>query len=161
MAVIDTMGGRLMLARKDKGLNQLELLERLKEKGHEITPAHWSRVENNQRGLSLDLLVAAADILEQSLDYLTGRPTAPEGGEHFITDEANAVGRLLDTMDDDLRKLVLLSTQHLKRLDEERKALHREVATLLIESLSCVSDDSKIRAKSVLDKINVGWRDLT
>ncbi len=36
MAVIDTMGGRLMLARKDAGLNQLELLERLKEKGYDI-----------------------------------------------------------------------------------------------------------------------------
>lgn len=161
MGVIDTMGGRLMLARKDAGLNQLELLERLKEKGHDITPAHWSRVEGNKRGISLELLTAVADILGQSLDYLTGRPQfVHEVTEQFLTEEATAVARLLDSMDEDHRKHVLAHAQHLKRLDEERKALHREIATLLIESLSSVPNGTAVRAKSVLDKINVGWREL-
>lgn len=119
MAVIDTMGGRLMLARKDAGLSQLELLEKLKEAGYDITPAHWSRVEGNKRGISLELLTAVADILEQSLDYLVGRPQyTHEVAEEFATEEAATVARLVDTMDEDMRRQVVAHTQALKRLDE-------------------------------------------
>lgn len=159
--VIDTVGGRLMLARKDAGMNQLELLEKLKEKGHEITPSHWSRVERNERGISNELLIAVADIFELSLDYLVGRPHyANEIIEQFATEEANEVARLLDTMDEDLRKQVLAQAQHLQRLDEERKALHQEIETLLVEALKSFPAGTAIRAKSVLDKINVGWREV-
>lgn len=161
MAVIDTMGGRLMLARKDAGLSQLELLEKLKEAGYDITPAHWSRVEGNKRGISLELLTAVADILEQSLDYLVGRPQyTHEVAEEWATEEAPTVARLVDTMDEDMRRQVVAHTQALKRLDEERRALHSEIAALLMETLSSVPNGTAVRAKSVLDKINVGWREM-
>lgn len=71
MPVLQTVGSRLMLARKSKGWSQIDLLEQLRtQKGIEITPAHWSRVEGMKRGASLELLVAAADLLDVSLDYL-------------------------------------------------------------------------------------------
>lgn len=71
MQILQSVGGRLMLARKNKGWNQLEFLEQLKEqKDIEITAAHWSRVEGTKRGASLELLIAAADLLDVSLDYL-------------------------------------------------------------------------------------------
>lgn len=71
MQILQSVGGRLMLARKNKGWNQLEFLKQLKEqKDIEITPAHWSRVEGMKRGVSVELLIAAADLLDVSLDYL-------------------------------------------------------------------------------------------
>jgi transcriptional regulator with XRE-family HTH domain len=71
MQILQSVGGRLMLARKNKGWSQLDLLEQLKErKGIDITPAHWSRVEGMKRGASLELLIAAAELLDVSLDYL-------------------------------------------------------------------------------------------
>lgn len=75
MNILNTVGGRLMIARKSKGWTQPELLDQLKRRyGYSVTQSHWSRVECNERGISLQLLIAAADLLDVSLDYLTGRP---------------------------------------------------------------------------------------
>lgn len=74
MGALNTVGGRLMLARKNKGWTQPELLEQLRlQHGQTVTQSHWSRVECNERGVSLQLLIAVADLLGVSLDYLTGR----------------------------------------------------------------------------------------
>lgn len=156
MALLDTMGGRIRLARMDKDLNQLELLAKLKEvdSKFDIDPAHWSRVENNKRGISLELLVAVADLLEVSLDHLTGRPQyGHEVTEQFVTDEANQVARLTDKMDKDLRNLVLLSAENLKRLDEERKGLHEEIASLLAEQIGQMENSHRRRAETILERV--------
>lgn len=74
MLVLQTVGGRLMMARKNKGWSQLDLLEHLRtKKGIKVSPEHWSRVESNQRRASLRLMIAASDLLEVSIDWLVGK----------------------------------------------------------------------------------------
>lgn len=58
-------GCRLRQARKERGLTQEQLAEKLN-----ITPEHMGRLELGRRGVSIDLLIDMSNILHVSLDYL-------------------------------------------------------------------------------------------
>ena len=66
-------GKRIQYLRKSYGLKQTELAERLN-----ISLDHLRKVENGQRGCSVDLLVCLSDLFQVTLDYLVlGRGFAP------------------------------------------------------------------------------------
>jgi transcriptional regulator with XRE-family HTH domain len=76
---LNTVGGRLMIARRRKGWTQKEMAELLNEQhGIATDQSFWSHVENGRRGISMPVFVAVADLLEVSLDYLTGRAKQEE-----------------------------------------------------------------------------------
>ena len=64
--------GRLQQARNRKGLKQKEVAEHL-----DMTPRAYQYYEGGRRRPDFETLVALADLLEVSTDYLLGRVDAP------------------------------------------------------------------------------------
>jgi len=61
----EVTGTRIQKLRKEKGLKQTALAERLN-----ISLDHLRKIENGHRGCSIDLLVCLSDLFGVSLDYL-------------------------------------------------------------------------------------------
>ena len=59
------IGQRIRILRKEKRLSQLELANRL-----DINMDHLSRIENGNKGMSLDLLTEFSKYLSVSTDYI-------------------------------------------------------------------------------------------
>lgn len=62
------IGSRLKKLRKEKGLLQQDVANHLN-----ISRQAYCRYENNQREVSLDILVKLADLFEETTDTLLGR----------------------------------------------------------------------------------------
>lgn len=63
-------GQRLRMLRKDRGMTQEQLATTL-----HIGTDHYGRIELGKRGISIDLLLDIAEVLEISIDFLvTGKP---------------------------------------------------------------------------------------
>ena len=69
----DTTGARIREARKAQGMEQKELAERMG-----ISAAFLSRIERGERGCSLELLRAAAEVLGRSMADLAQERPATE-----------------------------------------------------------------------------------
>jgi transcriptional regulator with XRE-family HTH domain len=158
MAKEDSFGWRLMMERKRRGWQQKDVVEALAKrlKGTGVTSPiqmTYSRMENGEyKAPRPEVLMALADVFGFSVEYLvTGKE--PEATEQFATLEANQVARLLDGMDEDLRKAILALAQQVAPVNEERKALQTEVLQLR----SATQDGPpRIQSKSILNKINIG-----
>ena len=59
------IGQRIRILRKEKGLSQLELSNKLN-----INMDHLSRIENGNKGMSLDLLTEFSKYFSVSTDYI-------------------------------------------------------------------------------------------
>ena len=59
------IGQRIRILRKEKGLSQLELSNKLN-----INMDHLSRIENGNKGMSLDLLIEFSKHFSVSTDYI-------------------------------------------------------------------------------------------
>jgi len=60
-----TVGKRIQALRREKGLTQEQLAERLN-----ISTVHLAKIETGKRGCSLDILIDFAAFFSVSLDYL-------------------------------------------------------------------------------------------
>ncbi len=67
------IGTRVEEARKKKGMKQKELLAQLQVNGVDMNASGLSKLEGQIRYVTDVELVALADILEVSVDYLLGR----------------------------------------------------------------------------------------
>lgn len=67
------IGARVEAARKSKGIKQKELLAQLQVNGVDMNASGLSKLEGQIRSVTDIELVALADILEVSIDYLLGR----------------------------------------------------------------------------------------
>lgn len=67
------IGSRVEAARKSKGIKQKELLAQLQVNGVDMNASGLSKLEGQIRSVTDIELVALADILEVSIDYLLGR----------------------------------------------------------------------------------------
>lgn len=65
MKLIAEVGNRIRLFRKQKGMSQEELGNRLG-----LTKSYISRLENGKKPISLDRLETIAEVLEVNVDYL-------------------------------------------------------------------------------------------
>lgn len=84
-------GERIREARKNQGLNQRELARKLSNRlGRRLSHDAIYSYEKILRKPPADVLVALADILEVSVDYLTGRSNNPYG-ENMDEDDLQAV----------------------------------------------------------------------
>lgn len=173
MNLLDSLGGRLMIARKSQGLTAIELIERLKtQKEITITSAHMSRIENDKARPSLDLLEAIADILNESIDNLLGRNISSVKGvinaDVFISEEANQGGALIDKMSPDLRTFAIQILTNIDTIDqmfkEKNENLERTVtrlrlrrdqmAQLLDAAIADMKEPAQRRARSLLHDID-------
>lgn len=67
------VGSRIELRRKQLGLKQIDLLAQLQIKGIEMTASGLSKVEGQYRCVNDFELVAFADVLGVSLNWLVGK----------------------------------------------------------------------------------------
>ena len=67
------VGARVEASRKKKGMKQKELLAQLQVRGVDMNASGLSKLEGQIRYVTDIELVALADILEVSIDYLLGK----------------------------------------------------------------------------------------
>jgi len=72
------IGARVTIARKNKGLKQVELLAKLQLAGVDMSIPALSLLEGQKRPVSDIELNALADILQVSVDWLLGRDTSEQ-----------------------------------------------------------------------------------
>ena len=72
------IGARVTIARKNKGLKQVELLAKLQLAGVDMSIPALSLLEGQKRPVSDIELNALADILQVSVDWLLGRETSEQ-----------------------------------------------------------------------------------
>ena len=104
---VATVGGRIKYLRKQIGMGQEELAERL----HLENRASISSYETNRRGLSGELAVAMAQELQTTTDYLLNGTEA----EDAFTEEAMSLIRKVKT--EAGKKAVLLQLQAVLELE--------------------------------------------
>ena len=104
---VATVGGRIKYLRKQLGMGQEELAERL----HLENRASISSYETNRRGLSGELAVAMAQELQTTTDYLLNGTEA----EDAFTEEAMSLIRKVKT--EAGKKAVLLQLQAVLELE--------------------------------------------
>ena len=85
-----SIGANIQQLRHARGWTQEQLAERL-----EIQPANLSRYETGARGMSLDLFIRTARVLQVDLDVLVAPPDAVDGAEGDV-DELQERWRRLD-----------------------------------------------------------------
>lgn len=136
MHLLDSRGGRIELARRSKGLSPGEFRQLLSEKkGIEIGGSHWARVESNKAGMSLSLLEAICELLEESADWiLFGK--AKENGESDVgvSEKASEVASIVDAVDEEWRDYILHIARQAKRRDEELRNKDQTIAALRSEN---------------------------
>lgn len=102
-----TMGQRLKDLRNSRHLNQVEVAAEV-----DIDRAYLSRLENDEKTASLDLIAALADFYDVTIDYLYRGTPAPFSGSQLNSDgphsiEERALIELWREMDDGQRNVFI------------------------------------------------------
>lgn len=115
-----------------------------------------SRVLRDKQEPPVAIISAICDIFGTDAEWLLrGNVLEPQIVEQrFMTDEANAIGALVDEMDQDTRRFILINAQMIHKLNQERKARQQEIARLMQDYLELISINNQGEAKSILDKFN-------
>ncbi|MDR1875317.1 MAG: helix-turn-helix transcriptional regulator [Synergistaceae bacterium] len=79
------IGANIRARRRELGLNQEELAEKLK-----LTQANISRIEANPRGPTGEMLISLADALSCDVRKLLGLPILPEDSADDLDNDAKA-----------------------------------------------------------------------
>lgn len=123
MALIDSPGGRVRLARTERGLKSGEIVEELNRRGHAISPSHYSNVEGGKRELAPDLAQALANILDMTLDEIYGRETSELSDSEF-----GELADLFGDADAQTRRVLLASARFISgSADEVRRQMANTV----------------------------------
>ncbi len=67
------VGAKIEARRKELGMKQIDLLTKLQIKGVELTASGLSKLEGQLRGVCDYELVALADVLDVSINWLVGK----------------------------------------------------------------------------------------
>lgn len=155
--MLETLGQRALILRKDLSYSQRDVVDYLKGYSVEIDYSHYSRIQNDKALPSIPVLIGMAKVLGCTTDYLltlSDEPQARKGPtDVFLTPEANQIGDLVDSMDEDMRQHALHNTQVLRTIDTERRELHSEIAELLMEQISLLSGQKQKRVSSLLTRL--------
>lgn len=172
--ILHTMGKRLKMLRDNAEMDQRQFAHAVSQRGVSVTNSFVSKMESGDSKPSIDVLVAIADELDVSADYLLMRTNIPDTAEAMlseierrqqgitndtgsgVTEEAAAAANIIDMIPDArLRGRVLefvqLAATHAKR-DMEAAALPPAVASNSLTKLAeqwIDSIDSKATAPKV------------
>lgn len=81
-------GQRIRILRQKRGLTQAQMSTAL-----HINIDHFGRIEQGKRGVSIDLLLDIATILNVSMDYLI------TGSDHFSESTTSLITQIRDILD--------------------------------------------------------------
>ncbi|HTY34014.1 helix-turn-helix transcriptional regulator [Mycobacterium sp.] len=95
--VKNRLGDRLFEARDGRGWSRAEMAERLTERGFRCHATAVAKLENNERVLAAEELLAYAEVFGCSTDALMGRPASPGADRDFV------LRRLQGSLDDAAR----------------------------------------------------------
>ena len=136
--ILNTTGKRLRALRTDRGMTQLELSQRLVLAGASQSNSSLSQYETGRIVPPPEALIALADALETTIDYLMCRTDdpSPVGAAHevpvaYFSDEADAAARLMDGMTPDDRTQALAIMQMFVGSSPGGRKLAKEVVALL------------------------------
>ena len=135
--ILHTMGKRLKMLRDNAEMDQRQFAHAVSRRGVSVTNSFVSKMESGDSKPSIDVLVAIADELAVSADYLLMRTNIPDTAESIlaeierqqggvddtgrgVTEEAAAAANIIDTIPDArLRGRVLefvqLAAMHARR----------------------------------------------
>lgn len=128
----NTFAWRVMIARKERGLNQRQVVDLLCERySIDLTPAAYSKIERGETELPrIKVLIAISDILGVSLHKLLTGQDWTEPVDQFSSPEANIVGSMVDGMMQDSRETMVYIAKRL--LDKDNLLRDRENTLLAI-----------------------------
>lgn len=129
-------------------------------KRYAITNANKSTVSkmmNNKQRWQLDMLVAICDMFDQDANWLLRGEYLDQAVEveQFVSEEANEAGAIIDHLDTDIRTIVMSLLRSLYSVNRERRELQRSAHSLLLDTVGDMKPEDRIRAQSVLNKINI------
>ena len=145
---LKTTGQRVRFARdKIRGLQGKELARRVN-----ITPSMLSKIEHDQKNPSMEVLIALAQVLDVSIDWLVpaqGTDTLYRRIEDepiYFSEEADQVARLVDALPPKYRAVILEQAQSVR---EKYEAENKEYDALikLIEDVAGVDVRQRVERR--------------
>ena len=107
---------RIVEARQKKGINQAQLAAQAG-----VTPAAISQIENGLRVPSIPVFQKIANVLEVSMDYLTGKTDQVEIEDLLQQEEPRAFFRKFQALDSEDRNTILKHIEFLDATAKEKK----------------------------------------
>jgi len=107
---------RITETRKSHGMNQAELAEKAG-----VTPAAISQIEKGTRVPTIPVLHKIANVLEVSLDYLTGKTDTSELQDLLQHEDLVAFFRGFESLGNEDKEIIKKHIEFLKSQNEGRK----------------------------------------
>jgi transcriptional regulator with XRE-family HTH domain len=150
----DTMGKRLKIAMMEQDLRQVDIIEQLRSYGIELSKAQLSKIVNDEVVTpNIEFLRAIKRLLGLSLDYIIdGEEPTAQPADHFMTDEANAIGALVDKLPIELRTVLLDVAQLLYRLHTDQRKKEEELISLLEDNINLMGNGHRRIAREYIDR---------
>jgi transcriptional regulator with XRE-family HTH domain len=129
---LDTFGKRVRILRQERGWRQQDLVDALQDVGAAIGRTYVSEWERTEKTPTGDIVAALARVLDTTTDYLllltddAERPGAVQDEVDAISEEAEEVAQVVDSMTPERRQDVLAIVRALHQEDSvESTALKR------------------------------------
>lgn len=140
--LLATMGNRLAALRRQRDWGQKQLAAEIRRVNPavDVTEAAISAVEKGRRNPSWDLILAWADALEVSLDFIAGRVDFVEvvdaNAPTWLYPETRIVGDILESLPDAKRTEIVAIMQAIARVYEGTKLNAKAEAEILASALA-------------------------
>jgi transcriptional regulator with XRE-family HTH domain len=141
--LLATMGSRLAALRRQREWGQKELAAAIRRYNPavDVTESAISAVEKGRRNPSWELITAWADVLEVSLDFISGRVNvadviADQPAPEWLYPETRIVGDIMEGLPDAKRTEVVAIVQAIAKVYEANKLDARAEAEMLSSALA-------------------------
>ena len=150
---MNTIGRRIRLAMTENELRQVDVLEQLRTHGIEMSKAQLSKIVNDDVTMfAPETLIALGKILDINLHYMITGEELETKVERFFSDEANAVGAMIDAMMPRSRRMILIMAESLLKTDQEQRSNELEIAALLEENIKLLSNGDRKVATDYIER---------
>ncbi len=162
--ILATMGNRLAALRRQREWGQKQLAAEIRRinPAVDVTEAAISAVEKGRRNPSWDLILAWADALEVSLDFIAGRVDFGEvvdtQAPSWLYPETRIVGDILESLPDIKRTEVVAIVQAIARVHEAQKLDAKAEAEMLSSALASADIPLTPSLRKRIEEILIAYR---
>jgi transcriptional regulator with XRE-family HTH domain len=167
--MLNTLGDRIVhllrtQGRADRGreYDQSELTDMLNGK-LKAPDGKYYRVPTNRSTINriisgktkptLELLSAICDMFGVDMEWLArGRSLDDAPADHFMTEEANTIGALVDKLPIELRTVLLDGAQLLYKLHTDQRKKEEELISLLEDNINLMGNGHRRIAREYIDR---------